>query len=514
MLKNGFLFGFSIGFSGERNGIDARNLKSARVNSQILREKINSEVLLGRFAGPFKTPPYSNLKVSPLGLVPKSNGGWRLINHLSYPEGNSVNDGISDDLSSVKYSSFDSVVNMIFQLGKKAELAKRDLKSAFRILPISPDDFCLLGVKDNEGNYYIDKFLPMGCKISCSLFEKFSSFLDWLVKYLARMNSLDHYLDDFIFAGEQNSNHCHKLVVTFSEACSQLGVPIAEEKSIGPCTKLVFLGLEIDSVNMLIRIPLHKVKELHDLIVKVINRHKVTLKEFQSLVGKLSFFTQAIRSSRAFLRRCYDSMIGVKKPFHKIRITAAIKLDLLTWLTFLESFNGIAYIPSDTWLTSDCLELYTDSAGSNLLGCSCYYKQEWAFFPWPETWCSEELMKDITFLEMVPVVLALYLWGKQLSQKNVVLHIDNQALVYVINKQTTKSKRLMQLVRQFVLLAMVNSINFKAFHISTNLNCIADSISRKQWDRFRQLAPGAKELPQPIPQSFHTMICNLKLVDC
>ena len=131
LLKNGFLYGFHLGFVGERTSADARNLKSARLNSKILKEKINKEVELGRFAGPFKTPPYNNLKVSPVGLVPKSDGGWRLINHLSYPEGSSVNDGISDDLSSVNYTSFDSVVNMVFQLGKQAELAKRDLKSAY-----------------------------------------------------------------------------------------------------------------------------------------------------------------------------------------------------------------------------------------------------------------------------------------------------------------------------------------------------------------------------------------------
>ena len=513
LLKNGFSYGFHLGFVGERTSTDAHNLKSARLNSIILKEKINKEVELGRFAGPFKTPPYSNLRVSPVGLVPKSDGGWRLINHLSYPEGNSVNDGISDELSSVQYTSFDSVVNMVFQLGKQAQLAKRDLKSAFRILPISPDDFCLLGIKDNEGNFYIDKFLPMGCKISCSLFEKFSTFLDWLVKNLAKINSMDHYLDDFIFVGVYNSNQCRELVSTFSKVCSELGVPIAEEKSVEPCTKMVFLGLEIDSECMQIRIPLHKVDQLRDLISVVIQRHKITLKEFQSLVGKLSFFTKAIRSSRAFLRRCFDAMIGIKKPYHKLRITAAIRLDLSTWLTFLDSFNGVAYIPSDTWFHSDILELYTDSSGSMVHGCACFLRQEWAFFPWPESWCLEEIMKDITFLEMVPVVLALFLWGEQLSYKNVVLHIDNEALVYVINKQTSKSKRLMQLVRQFVLLTMKNGIVFKAFHISTSLNCIADSISRKQWDRFRKLAPDAKQTPKLIPESFLSMIYSLKLHD-
>ena len=109
---------------------------------------------------------------------------------------------------------------------------------------------------------------------------------------------------------------------------------------------------------MQIRIPLHKVDQLRDLISVVIQRHKITLKEFQSLVGKLSFFTKAIRSSRAFLRRCFDAMIGIKKLFHKLRIKAAIRLDLSTWLTFLDSFNGVAYIPSDTWFHSDILELH------------------------------------------------------------------------------------------------------------------------------------------------------------
>ena len=71
----------------------------------------------------------------------------------------------------------------------------------------------------------------MGCKISCSLFEKFSTFLDWLVKDLAKINSMDHYLDDFIFVGVYNSNQCRELVSTFSKVCSELGVPIAEEKS-------------------------------------------------------------------------------------------------------------------------------------------------------------------------------------------------------------------------------------------------------------------------------------------
>jgi hypothetical protein len=74
---------------------------------------------------------------------------------------------------------------MIYSLGRSAVLAKRDLKSAYRLLPIYPGDFQLLGIKiDNK--YFVDKFLPMGLSQSAFLFEKFSTFLQWLVEKRAK----------------------------------------------------------------------------------------------------------------------------------------------------------------------------------------------------------------------------------------------------------------------------------------------------------------------------------------
>ena len=42
---------------------------------------------------------------------------------------------------------------------------------------------------------------------------------------------------------------------------------------------------------------------------------------------------------------------------------------------------------------------------------------------------------------------------------------------------------------------------------------IADSISRKEWFRFRTLTPDADEFPTKIPTLFAEMIFNLKLTD-
>jgi hypothetical protein len=50
-----------------------------------VREKIFKEIDLGRVAGPFDYPPMPTFRVSPIFLVRKKNGDFRLIHNLSYP---------------------------------------------------------------------------------------------------------------------------------------------------------------------------------------------------------------------------------------------------------------------------------------------------------------------------------------------------------------------------------------------------------------------------------------------
>ena len=92
--------------------------------------------------------------------MPKKDGKWRLIHHLSFPNGESVNDFIDKDLCSVKYTSFDTVVDSVSLIGKNCLLGKVDIKNAFRLLPVHIDDVPLLGLQLN-GLYFVDKALIM-----------------------------------------------------------------------------------------------------------------------------------------------------------------------------------------------------------------------------------------------------------------------------------------------------------------------------------------------------------------
>ena len=85
---------------------------------------------------------------SPIGLVPKQHqkDRFRMIVDLSSPSGQSVNDGVNPEWCSLQYASVDQAVSIIQHLGRGTQLAKVDIKDAYRIIPVHPSDYHLLGM--------------------------------------------------------------------------------------------------------------------------------------------------------------------------------------------------------------------------------------------------------------------------------------------------------------------------------------------------------------------------------
>ncbi|KAK3084124.1 hypothetical protein FSP39_008557 [Pinctada imbricata] len=401
---------------------------------------------------------------------------------------------------------------MLRNVGRCAIIARLDIKSAFRLIPINPSDFELLGFKISD-YFFVDKCLPFGCSISCNLFEKFANFLEWQFKLRFNTNNVVHYLDDFLLAGESNTLNCQLSMKQFSSLCEELGIPLAVEKTLGPSTVLAFLGLEIDTNLMCVRIPDDKLNKLKEELSRMLNKKKTTLKELQSLTGLLNFCTRAIPAGRAFNRRFYDSMIGLSKFYHHVRINYEMKEDIRVWLMFLDFYNGYTHYDTPEWSESRDLRLFTDSAGNSKLGCGAIFQSRWAFLKWPEHWHKTNIMKDITFLEFIPIVMAFHIWGNDLANQRILLNTDNSALVAIINKKTSKSKRVMSLVRHFVLHSLLHNIQSKAIHVPGKKNSIADSLSRQEWRRFRRNFPQADETPCTVPTSLLDLISKIE-PDC
>ena len=81
-------------------------------------------------------------------------------------------------------------------------------------------------------------------------------------------------------------------------------------------------------------------------------------------------------------------------------------------------FNGSLYFQEKQWSDNDQLQLFADSAGGSQLGCAAILGCCWSFLRWPSVWSDSAILKDITFLELVPIVLAFYLWGLASEQED------------------------------------------------------------------------------------------------
>ncbi|XP_061196001.1 uncharacterized protein LOC133204278 [Saccostrea echinata] len=468
--------------------------------------KIQKEVALKRVAGPFVHPPFPNLQVPPLGFVPKKDGDMRLIHHLSYPENMSINDFIDPEACSVHYSNIDQAAEMISKVGKGAYLAKTDIKSAFRLLSVSPSDFGLLGFRFQD-KYYFDKMLPFGSSINCALFDKFASFLHWLTQKYSQNDLIIHYLDDFLFCGSPNTFTCHNSLNVFKSICSDIGVAIAHDKTVEPTQVLTFLGIELDTVNMTMKLPLEKLNQLHGEIQYFLKAKKVSLREMQSLIGLLNFACKVVAPGQAFCRRLINSTIGITKQQHRIRVTKNIKADLKVWESFLQSYNGISVISSQPWIHNNTIQLLTDSSGGPYGGIGIYFMGKWAYGPWPNSWAEQGITRDMNLLELFPVVVAITLWQSHFANSMLVFHIDNMSVVHIINSLTSKWDRVMNLVRKLVLICLKSNVCIKAICIPTKQNFIAYSLSRFQWvmRRFRRLAPQAVLWHTPLPSHIWEM---------
>ena len=235
-----------------------------------------------------------------------------------------MNEWISKDDFSVTFSKFDDAVNLVRLAGPGALMAKLDIKHAFRIMPVHPNDWDLLETCWEE-LYFVELRLPFGGRSSVFIFNTFADALAWILRVKHAVARLVHYLDDFFTCGRPNSNECAYNIETIHRVFDNLGVPLAFEKLIGPVTCIVCLGIEIDSIEQIVKLPADKLSELMSMLDFWCNRRKCMKRELLSLIGKLCFAAKVVRPGRIFLRRLIDLSTSVTELHHHITLNASAR---------------------------------------------------------------------------------------------------------------------------------------------------------------------------------------------
>ena len=208
-----------------------------------------------------------------------------------------------------------------------------------------------------------------------------------------------------------------------------------------------------------------------------------------------------------FLRRLFDLSATVKKNHHHVSLNKGARSDLAWWHEFLTEWNGVSLLSA---LGEQDPSVIVTSDASGGWGCGAFWGSKWFQLAWDNTACSKEV--NIATKEMIPIVIAAAMWGKAWEGEVVCCRCDNEAVVAVLNKRSSKDPDLMHLLRCLTFFEAKFSFRVVATHIAGAKNTLADDLSRDNLSSFLKAAGHMALSGQSIPpQPLLDMLINHKV---
>ena len=297
-------YGWPINFQGSFiPSATFKNHPSAVRRPTVLNEYVSKELQYDAISGPFDANPFDNFCViSPLLCVPKRDSAeFRIVHDLSFPDGKSVNSGIPSDtyLSEdyhLRLPGLSRLAEFIIAKGRNCKIFKRDLKRAYRQIPVDPADTPLLSFQV-DGRFYFHRFLPFGgrsCVMCCQRTTK-------AVVYILECDGIlvDVYIDDFF--GAEHADIAAIVFQRIVEVFKELNLLAAEEKDVTPTYEMICLGILVNTIHFTLSVPSFRIVELETELNSWLTLNTVAKHEVQCILGKLSFVAACITPGRAFI---------------------------------------------------------------------------------------------------------------------------------------------------------------------------------------------------------------------
>ena len=163
-------------------------------------------------------------------------------------------------------------------------LFKRDLKCYYRQIFVDPSDAVKLGYYIDD-LVYIDSTLPMGMTSSCYIAQQVSSMIPHIMKQ--RGYSAVNYIDDL--GGVNTPDKASLAFEELGKILGEIGILESVNKATPPLTKMLLLGIQLDSVSQTLSIDMARVSEIKRTVHQWWNKQSASLHDLQCLVGMLSF---------------------------------------------------------------------------------------------------------------------------------------------------------------------------------------------------------------------------------
>ena len=477
------------------------NQKGAREHIPQLGAFIKKELKRGSIIGPFKRNPFGKeARISPLDTIPKKDSDdLRVIINLSHPfKGDSVNNSIDKDTFlgepiKLRYPSVDDLAKIVRKKGRGCLIFKRDLEAAYYQMKLDAGDIHLLGFRV-EGKLYFFVTLSMGARSSCYCCQQTTNVITYI--FNTKDGECVNYLDDLGGADTPDiAKHSFDLL---GQIIEKIGIRESVHKAVEPDTRVSFLGILFDSLNMTLSITPERLAEIRGIIKEWLNRSSAKLVDIQSLLGKLNFACNTVRAGRVFVSKIIN-LLKEASPSEPIRLSDEFRKDLSWWDKYMTTFDGVSIIPNYTWSRPDTV-IATDSC---LVACGGWNENNREFWhlKFPDCYNGR---KDINIneKEAMAVMVGLKIWKDSIRNCSVLMHCDNQCTVDVINKGRASNRITQDLLREICFISASANAWIKMVFRPGVDNRIADFCSRIDLDDSYRAKLWEETKPGPITEKF------------
>ena len=477
-IVNYLEFGWPSGFHHGSSLISTfENHKSGVEFGEHIDTYLSTEISHSAILGPFASPPVVPLHLSPIMTRHKKDSlNRRIVVDLSWPKGYSINDGIKPNFYlgqeiNLKLPTVDYMADRVRFLGQGCYMYKLDVSRGYRQMRLDPLDWPLMAIK-HKNQLYMDMCPPFGLRTAAMMMQCTNmavSYIHSLHGFLSRP-----FIDDFGGA-ELHHNVSSDALTTLQNVIYNVGLVEAPGKTFQPSTRMPWLGIDIDSVEMTLSIPQQKLQEVKSVVKQWEGREMANRKQVQSLMGSLNFVGSVAPPVRIlnFLREMPSNQ--------SVLITKEVKEDIVFFNRLMPRFNGVTLLDKSLDPAVDLLEVDACLTGCGGLSGSQFYSAEFPSF-------ILEANHPIAHLELLNIVVALRMWISKWGGQKLQIYCDNMNSCMALQTGRSRDPFMQSSIRTIFLLSVLHDVEILVSHRPGISLVSADALSRlHKAERYRSI---------------------------
>lgn len=446
--------------------------------------------------------------ITKLFTIPKhkwiKDSDLRLIFHKSFPPGLSINSLTPrHDVASFfpkgafKYLTLAKIMSIIAKAGRGSLITIFDAQDAYKQLLVHIADL-FQQVFMAGGKYYVDFCAAFGSVYGSDSYSCFAYVHCVCLALAARLSVLEVYVDNYFKLTPFTNNNEDTMRNALEEDARMKrelhtsGIRIHQFE--GPTTRVTFIGWDIDTLEMTVSIPQHRMQFMITYLEQWQEKTTFSHKELSSLVGLLIFISQVVGG----VKPTVGILLEKKTQMARTASTRSTMSDRLSWaiehiLYILRRWRGVAKIYDRCWYNNKPdIIIYCDVAIGDNPKAGTYGKggfvlpsMKWFSSKWTDNELKEAMREkkhSSTHLEVLNMLEAVLFFA---SEKQRVLCInDNTSAVRIATARYSASANtfLKKRLNDFDLECCERNISVKFVHLKRDIEPfpLADDLSRGQ----------------------------------